>query len=179
MKKYYFLLFLFCAFASCKMNSTLDLGFTNQMQAYEPKFMELSEKVSYVDRNLSVTDLRYPKDLAELSKYSGSDASFQGNYRNMMAQRDAIRKEFTTEKQKFSKLITDFNDFRNRVMQNQVNGEEAKKEFDGIMKNYGTSITKLDDVKQRIVHNIEDHNRLTRNLALSVNVYTNFNIDPH
>lgn len=166
-----------------------DLAFVNQVLTIEPKWMDLTDKVSYIDRNLQIVDLRYDKDFAELSKFSTSapkdstgkviSSSFSDGYKKMQNQKNEIKKEFKTLQDGFVKTRYAFEEWKNKVTQNKINGKTGKADYERYNKEYTTLNKKVEDLKTRLVHNIEDHNRLTRAVALSANNYTNYNIDPH
>lgn len=166
-----------------------DLAFVNQVLTIEPKWMDLTDKVSYIDRNLQVTDLRYDKDYMELGKLSTSapkdstgkviSSSFGDGYKKMQNQKNEIKKEFKTTQERFVKTRYAFEEWKNKVTQNKIDGKSGKGEYEKYNKEYAELNKKMEDLKVRLVHNIEDHNRLTRAVALSANNYTNYNIDPH
>ncbi|MEL6192350.1 MAG: hypothetical protein AAFR66_09880, partial [Bacteroidota bacterium] len=57
-----------------------DLALVNQIKRLEPQWMELSEKVSFIDRNLGITQRRYVEDLEVINQrmrktYGGESVS--------------------------------------------------------------------------------------------------------
>ena len=44
----------------------VDITFVNQVKIFEPQWIDLSEKFSFVQRNLDLTEKRYDQDLAQV-----------------------------------------------------------------------------------------------------------------
>ena len=81
---------------------SVDLSLINQVKRFEPEWMNLSETVSFVDRNLRITHQRYDADFKEIDPFISDPNSNERNslfglrsqYMNMVKDRDKLQETF-------------------------------------------------------------------------------------
>ncbi len=168
-------------FAGCGRE---DLALVNQIKRLEPQWMELSEKVSFIDRNLGITQRRYVEDLEVINQrmrktYGGESVSnLRNQYKNVISERDEIKERFEKEKSSFVETVYGFNEWENKVMKNKIDEEEAYQTLATYQDFYTEANSNIDDLFNDLVSNINSHNSILRNLSRQLNLYTNFDIDP-
>ncbi|MEM9935880.1 MAG: hypothetical protein AAF824_19805 [Bacteroidota bacterium] len=161
-----------------------DLSLINQIKRLEPQWMELSEKVSFIDRNLGITQRRYVADLEVINErmrktYGGEKVSnLRSQYRNVISERDGIKERFTQEKGAFVETVYGFNEWENKVMKNKIDEEEAYQTLATYQDSYTQINSNIDALYNDMVNNINSHNAILRSLSRELNLYTNFDIDP-
>ena len=164
-------------------SSTSDLAFVNDVKTFEPKWMDLSETLSYIGRNILVTDNRYNKDLSDIKAATkgaaiGDMEDLLRQYRNMTTMQHEIKKRYENQKELFTKSVHAYNDFENKVMKNKLSLDKAKKNFENFKQQYEDLAEDITKSHADIVRNIEEHNALTRKMVQVSGTYTNFDIDP-
>ncbi|MEO0898242.1 MAG: hypothetical protein AAFY71_17655 [Bacteroidota bacterium] len=157
-----------------------DLSLINQVKRFEPEWMSLSEKVTFMDRYLRVTSRRYVEDLQEVDPLispSNSEAyGLKNQYKTMMDEQTAIATDFDARKAEFAKAVAEFNEWQNKLMKNKLATEEAAQEFINWQKKEENLATGIDKLQNDLIKNIEKHNSLMRRIARSLKIYTNYDI---
>ncbi|MCI4669368.1 MAG: hypothetical protein MRZ79_14630 [Bacteroidia bacterium] len=167
-------LFLFTACGSS------DLSLINEVKRFEPEWMNLSEKVTFVDRYLRITEKRYEADLNEvdplISGTSSEAYQLKNQYKSMMNEQKVIMDNFAKQKEEFSKAVSEFNVWQNKLMKNKLAIEKAKVEFDTFKDRHNQLTNSITDHQNELVKNIERHNSLMRRITRELKVYTNYDI---
>lgn len=161
-----------------------DLSLINDAKRFEPEWMSLSEKVSFIDRYLRVTERRYPLDLGEVEPYINKSAnnersrmySLKSQYDNMRDERDEIAKTFKGQKQDFVQTVKDFNEWHNKLMRNDLDEEAAREELTSFMNQHRDLKNAISQTEADLTKNIELHNSLLRRMTTTLGVFTNFDI---
>ena len=103
---------------------SVDLSLINQVKRFEPEWMNLSETVSFVDRNLRITHQRYDADFKEIDPFISDPNSNERNslfglrsqYMNMVKDRDKLQETFDLQKDEFIQTVAEFNEWQNKLM---------------------------------------------------------------
>lgn len=167
--------------ASC---ATTDLAFVNEVKTFDPRWMDLSEKFRYVKRNLELTEVRYQKDLdqiSELFKASGKSSRFSGmksTYNEMVDERDKILEDFDSQMAEFEKTVYEFNEWENKLMRNDLDPEQAKQDFFEFKNTHGVLLGEIDELQTRLIKNIESHNSVIRRMTQALGIHTSYELDP-
>jgi chromosome segregation ATPase len=163
-----------------------DLSLLNQVKRFEPEWMKLSEKVMYIDRNLRIAQRRYQEDFETINPYL-SDPNFdertqlyglRSQYRNVMSDRDELQKQFDRSRQAFVSSVESFNDWQNKLMQGKLETETARQELADYQRQYEELYKEIDGQQSEVIANIETHNRILRQIASALGLFTNFDINP-
>lgn len=183
--RFFFPLGLICVllvFGSCQ---SVDLSFVNQVKRFGPQWMVLSEKLSFIERNLSITERRYLKDLesvnGRLRRYQPAESSaVYGNinrYRSTIAERDKIKTQFEADKKAFVEKVQAFNAWENKLMKHKLDMDSANQSFETYQEDYQTLFKSIDALQQSTIENIEQHNLILRSLTRDLGMFENFDIE--
>lgn len=163
-----------------------DLSLLNQVKRFEPEWMKLSEKVMYIDRNLRIAKRRYQEDYETINPYL-SDPNFdertqlyglRSQYRNVMSERDELQGKFDASRQEFVSAVESFNDWQNQLMQGKLETEAAREKLAEYQRQYEVLYQEIDEQHSTVIANIETHNRILRQIAGALGLFTNFDINP-
>ena len=164
---------------------SVDLSLINQVKRFEPEWMNLSETVSFVDRNLRITHQRYDADFKEIDPFISDPNSNERNslfglrsqYMNMVKDRDKLQEKFDTQKEDFITTVAEFNEWQNKLMKKKLDQDKAKIELDEFQKKHETLATEISKTQDELIRNIESHNSLLRRITSSLKLYTNYDIN--
>lgn len=164
---------------------SVDLSLVNQVKRFEPEWMSLSEKVSFIDRNLRITHQRYDKDLEEVNPFISDPGTAERNdlygmrsqYRNMIAERDAIQKKFDDSKTNFVTSVNEFNEWQNKLMKKRLDQDKARIQLQEYRRTYQALYKEVDDLQNQLMQNINQHNSLLRQITSALKLYTNYDIN--
>ena len=163
-----------------------DLSLLNQVKRFEPEWMKLSEKVMYIDRNLHITQRRYQEDFEAINPYL-SDPNFdertqlyglRSQYRNLMTDRDELQEKFEATRKEFVSSVESFNDWQNQLMQGKLETAAAREKLAAYQRKYEELYEEIDKQQSEVIANIETHNRILRQIASALGLFTNFDINP-
>lgn len=162
-----------------------DLSLVNQVKRFEPEWGAVSEKVTFMDRNLRLSRRRYPQDLEELKPHilRATDArrsellGLQQQYQDMMRERDDIQQRFEAQKSRFLGEINKFNDWENSLSQGLVSRDAANRDFAEFRATHQELKVEFDKLQTELIRNLEKHNTLARRLSTMLELYTNYTIE--
>jgi hypothetical protein len=162
-----------------------DLSLVNQVKRFEPEWGAVSEKVTFMDRNLRLSRRRYPQDLEELKPHilRTTDArrseliGLQQQYQDMMRERDDIQQRFEAQKSRFLGEIEKFNEWENSLSQGFVSRDAATRDFAEFRAIHQELKTEFDKLQTELIRNLEKHNTLARRLSTMLELYTNYTIE--
>ena len=177
------LLLLALALAGCESGN---LSLLNEVKRFEPEWMNLSERITFIDRNLDLTERRYEADLAALNEQANQSevearsrlSGLRSQYRNMMGERDEIKVTFAELQTRFREQREAFNQWENRLMQGKVEEGEARGTFMLFQQQYDQLMEEADALQAQLIRNIEQHNSLVKQFTRELGVYSNYTIDP-
>jgi len=157
-----------------------DLSLINEVKRFEPEWMNLSEKVTFMDRYLRITEQRYQEDLSEVSPMISGTSSeayqLKNQYKSMMEERDAIAGDFKDKKKDFTDAVSEFNVWQNKLMKDKLAIEKAKVQFETYQQRHAQLTQSITTIQDRLIKNIEEHNSLMRRMSRTLKVYTNYDI---
>lgn len=168
-----------------------NLALINQVKTQESRWTDLHEKLGKVERDLTQTAKKYPEHFMDLRKYalnpkdlpdsiaSSKNSTFDLQYKKMSIERTRLEVQYATLRNRFNKDINVFNDWQNKLMKNKLSESDAKKTFGELQKNFQTLNTETDSLQVKLIRNIRLHNTLTRDYAVTVGNFNNFNIEPN
>lgn len=165
---------------------SVDLSLVNQVKRFEPEWMNLSEKVTYIDRNLGITHRRYDSDFEETSRYISDPAmnertqlyGLRSQYKNMVSERDAIEARFDIQKKKFVETVNEFNRWQNALMKRKLEQGNVKTKFVEFKQTHSELRTEMDEIQTDLIRNIEEHNSILKRITSALKLYTNYDISP-
>lgn len=162
-----------------------DIRLVNKVKTFEPKWAELNDKLTYLDRNLDIAEDRFEKDFAELEGMLGQvpdslrDRTYRKNlarYDTLVMQRDTIRSIYTVSKEECGTNIEDYNEWEKKVMDGSIDSSEG----DTTLKAYKEVHARLDHSTDSVTQVLEtafaDHNSILRDLARRIGIFQNFDI---
>ncbi|WNJ16129.1 hypothetical protein [Pontibacter sp. G13] len=183
-RQIYLLLLLFCAtlLAGCGSDN---LTLINKVKRFEPEWMNLSEQVTFIERNLKITEKRYPEDLRDVEPYITNPATSQRNsmyglksqYMNMMEERDDLATRFEEAKASFTQQVNDFNFWQNELMHDKLDEAQAVPQLDQFKKDHAELSDEISRIQNQLIRNIESHNSLMRRITEALRLYTNYDIN--
>ncbi|GAB4410453.1 MAG: hypothetical protein OHK0039_14850 [Bacteroidia bacterium] len=161
-----------------------DLSFINEVKRFDPEWMSLSNKVSFLDRYLRLTERRYAQDLQEINPYLSDPATtertnlqgMRSQYRNMMEERDQLAAAFVEEKKTFVETVERFNTWQTRLMKNRLDMDEAPADLQAFQQDYRELSESITAMQNKLILNIEQHNALMRRITGAAGLYTNYEI---
>ena len=159
--------------------SSQDLAMINEVKRFEPQWMDLSEKVTAMQRTLRITELRYPKDLEIIKseRGNGDTDNLLSQYRQLSRQRTEIHERFKTQKEALTKQVMAFNEWETDLMKNRLDEYEARKMFNDFRQEYQTLVSEMDAIHGEMIRNIEMRNSVATQLGKKLDLYQNFTID--
>lgn len=178
-----FPLLLLALTAAC---GSSDITLLNEVKRFEPEWTRLSATVTDIKANLRLTEGRYAEDLKDIKPYladlrtgpRSELADMRSRYSNMMTERDSIQQKFQRELARFEEEVYGFNLWVNDLMRDKVDPNMARDKFDLYQRRYYALEEVMNDLYQRLIANIEEHNALMRRMAAAVNLYGNYEITP-
>jgi chromosome segregation ATPase len=161
-----------------------DLSLINQVKRFEPEWMNLSEKVSFINQYLRLTERRYPKDLEEVDPFIKDPGISERNnlmglrsqYRNLMTERDEIQAEFDERQATFIETVERFNEWQTKLMKSKLNESEAPQSFQQFQQDYASLKQAMSESESKLLDNIELHNSILRQITSALKLYTNYDI---
>ncbi|RMG65191.1 MAG: hypothetical protein D6722_16160 [Bacteroidetes bacterium] len=161
-----------------------DLSLINEVKRFDPEWMTLSSKVSFIDRYLRITARRYQADFDEVDPYISDPATtersnlygLRSQYRNMMQDRDKLETRFGKTKEAFVSAVESFNDWQTQLMKGRLDEDEARQEFVGIKAGYDSLAVDLNQLQDDLIRNIEQHNALMNRITRAVDIHASFEI---
>ena len=165
---------------------SVDLSLINEVKRFEPEWMNLSETVTFIERNLNLTQRRYAKDLKEIEPFIKNPQSNQRNdlyglrsqYENMMEKRDELQSSFDTQKGEFVTTVSDFNAWVNDLMKNKLGEDEAYTSFRDYRQKHEEMKTEMRDLQNNLIKNIQEHNAILKRITGKLKLYSNYDINP-
>ncbi|TAE52038.1 MAG: hypothetical protein EAZ89_09145 [Bacteroidetes bacterium] len=162
-----------------------DLSLVNQVKRFEPEWAYVSEKVTFIDRNLRITHRRYDEDLRQVEPLIGRADSLSrpalhkltSQYQEMARERDDIEKRFEEQKKQFVAQVKEFNDWETRLMKGRISTGSANRQFAEFRTTHQAVKNEMDKLYEELTQNLDRHNALIRQLAEGVNLYTSLAID--
>lgn len=178
MKKAFSAIFLLFGLVFLSGCGSTDITLLNEVKRFEPEWTRLSSTVTTTRANLRLTD-QYDEHLRELDPHlnsAGDLGNLRSQYRNMMVERDSLSARFERELTQFEGEVTSFNEWVNDLMQDNVDEENARVQFDQYRRKYQALNEVMNDLYSRVVKNIALHNSLTRQMSAAVSLYGNYEI---
>jgi len=177
------LLILVFLYTGC---GSVDLSLINEVKRFEPEWMNLSETVIFIERNLNLTQRRYEKDLKEVEPFIKNPKSNERNnlmglrsqYQNVMQQRDEIQTKFEEQKKDFVATVSEFNDWVNRLMKNKLGDDEAYTNFRAYREKHNALKSEMRDLQTELIKNIQEHNTILKQITNKLKLYSNYDINP-
>jgi chromosome segregation ATPase len=173
--------FLFVS-AGC---GSLDIAFINEVKTFEPRWMDMSEKVSFVERNLTAAENRYARDLEEIEAAAEKKAeltadyySLKSQYQEMLSRRDLIRNRFEVQKEQFTGAAYAFNAWQVKLMKKKIDEEQAREDLEQFKAQYSEILLEIDKIQGEVITNVQEHNAILRKLTQLLGVYTTYDMDP-
>ena len=163
----------------------VDLAFMNEVKVFEPKWTILSEKITFIKRHIDITDMRYDADIQQVEKGIGAtDAnrqdelrSLRSRYLKVVEEKDELKEGYSETLESFKATIYAFNDWENRLMQNDLETDEAKLQFVKYQNFYTELYQSVDSLQTQLIKNIERHNSLLQSMTQLMDKDTNFKIE--
>ncbi len=163
----------------------VELAFMNEVKVFEPKWTILSEKITFIKRHISIADMRYESDIKQVEKGIGDlDAgrqdevrSLRNRYRKVIEEKDELKGKFEETLESFKTTIYAFNDWENKLMNNDLDTDEAKLQFAKYQSFYAELYGSIDSLQTDLIQNIERHNSLLKSMTQLMDKDTNFRID--
>lgn len=162
-----------------------DIKLVNKVKNFEPRWATLSEKMSYLDRNLSQAEKRFEKDFEELEGMFGVIAdSLRGRryramlkeYDTLVMERDTIRLVYDADKQKRTESVDEFNDWEKKVMRAEIETEQGLKELKAYKATQSELEARTDSLTVILGNLFGRHNEILRKLSEMMEIYTNYDI---
>ena len=183
--KYTFLPIMILSVLVISSCSSVDLSLVNQVKRFEPEWMNLSETVSFIDRNLRITHQRYEVDFEEIKPFISDPNSNERNslfglrseYMNMVKERDELQDSFDSQKKEFVDIVEDFNVWQNKLMKKKLDQDKAKGELGDFQQKHKELETEINKIQEELIRNIESHNSLLRRITSALKLYTNYDIN--
>ncbi|MEM6263581.1 MAG: hypothetical protein AAGI38_13800 [Bacteroidota bacterium] len=162
-----------------------DVAFINEVKSFEPRWMELSERFTFVDRNLSVTEARYEADLEQVMAFfdqaDGADQNrlntLKARYDKTIDERNELRKSFDELKGSFKETVVAFNDWDNQLMKNKLPKETAAQEFKDFKSKQQELVAEIENIQGNLIQNIGKHNDQLRQMTRLLEIYTSYDIE--
>ncbi len=176
--------FFFSAFQwSCQEG---DIQVINQVKTFEPQWSNLREDLSWLERNIARTETRFEQDILEIRTFQNRLQDtltmrrfflLNKNYDQIVLTRDSIRRIFDITKSKHTHAVEEFHTWEAKVTEGEIAGKDAMarlKEFRGM--HAGIDSTSI-SLRSRLESITRNHNLYLREMAKSVDVFTNFDVE--
>ncbi|MEM6801733.1 MAG: hypothetical protein AAF696_10055 [Bacteroidota bacterium] len=165
---------------------SVDLSLINEVKRFEPEWMNLSETVTFIERNLNLTQRRYAQDFREVEPYIKNPQSNQRNdlyglrsqYNTMVEKRDELQGNFDTQKEDFVSTVSEFNDWVNSLMKNRLGEDEAYSSFKSYKEKHESLKGEMRELQAELIKNIQEHNAILKRITNKLKLYSNFDINP-
>lgn len=177
----YFLILIAFSVLAC---GGVDITFVNKVKIFEPKWIDLSENFSYVQRNLDLTQKRYDEDLSQVeSFFTGAKGNnrvelmnSRNRYREIVAERDELQEAYETKYKTFSDVVYEFNEWENRLMKGKWGDDEARAAFIQYKAQYEEMDKQVLKLQTDLLKNIESHNSILQSMAKRLDIFTNYDM---
>ncbi|MEM7373738.1 MAG: hypothetical protein AAF587_34265 [Bacteroidota bacterium] len=184
MRKVAFLISLFACLLVASSCGPSDLSLINEVKRFEPEWMNLSEKVSFINQHLRITHRRYEQDLNEVNPFISDPGmaersnllGMRSAYKNMMTERDELETRFQDQRLLFIQTVEDFNDWQTKLMKDKISNEDATQGFADFKAQHDQLFAEMTTIEKEVVKNIEKHNALLRRITSALKLYTNYDI---
>lgn len=184
MRKVAFLISLFTCLMLVSACGPSDLSLINEVKRFEPEWMNLSEKVSFINQHLRITHRRYEQDLNEVNPFISDPGmaersnllGMRSAYKNMMTERDELETRFQEQRQLFIQTVEDFNNWQTKLMKDKLSESEASQGFADFQAQHDALSAEMAEIEKEVVKNIEKHNSLLRRITSALKLYTNYDI---
>jgi len=161
-----------------------DNVFVNEVKTFEPRWMDLSETVAFIDRNLAVAERNYDtgyQTMKEKAKVGGANAiaefnSLRSEFNDVIGKRDSIRTHYRKQKKAFTEAVMTFHEWENRLLKNRLDAAAAKQDFKAHKKKYRELEQTMEQLRSDITMNIERHNSVIKRMGRLLGVFSNFDI---
>ena len=162
-----------------------DIRLVNKVKSFSPKWSQLNDKFTGLDRKLKTAEEHFEHDFAEVEGLLGEiDGADKGrDYRKMLDEyqeiihvKDTIRTIYKTRKEEYNLVVPQFHDFEKNVTGGDIETEEGMgklKEYRGIHKSINVEI---DSVTTELSASFDKHNRILRDLCSMMEIFRNFDI---
>jgi predicted RNase H-like nuclease (RuvC/YqgF family) len=154
-----------------------DIALLNEVKRFEPEWLDLSETVSYIDRNLRIAGPKYKDHFRELDRHLAADGgSLRSEFRTLMKDQEQIQADFSELKGRFLEQLQAFNKWENKLSQGKIDEGLAKGDFIIMKREYQQLSQDAQKLYKRLNQNVEQHNALAKRIGVQANLYTNFDI---
>ena len=161
-----------------------NIALINKVKRFEPQWMNLSEKATFIEQKLSITRRRYPKDLdtiePQMRNVSGNRQTsvygLRSQYRNIMVEREKLEKQFVSELEGLEGEVEKFNEWVNRLMKGKFELGLAEKRLSEFESSHQRLKQEMDGIEKALIKNIQEHNSVLKQLGQQLRVYNNFDI---
>lgn len=162
-----------------------DIRLVNKVKTFDPKWADLNDKLSYLDRNLDIAEERFEADFAEIDGMLGEipDSLRGRKYRTMLKDydtliisRDTIRHIFEATKAEYGTRIQTFHEWEKLVMDGSVTSDPGLDTLAVFRKAHKRMEHVTDSVTTVLATSFEEHNRILRQLAVLMGIFQNFDI---
>ena len=162
-----------------------DIKLVNKVKSFEPKWATLSEKMSYLDRNLKQAEKRFEKDFAELEGMLGViESSKKGkryrgmlkDYDTLVVHLDTLRIMLEEDKDNRNSAVTEFNDWEKKVMGADIGTEAGLEELIVFKMTQSQLENRTDSLTGVLDGLFTEHNLILKNLSEMMEIYANYDI---
>ncbi|MEO0582802.1 MAG: hypothetical protein AAF135_11310 [Bacteroidota bacterium] len=158
-----------------------DLSLINDVKRFEPEWMNLSEKVIFLDRYLEITGKEYEAHISEVSPLISESGTsellrLRRDYKKMSEERETIEEKFRGQQANFEDEVKAFHSWQNRLMKGKLDEDRAKTQFTDFQASYNSLNTSLTDLQDRLIRNIENHNSIMGKIASKVMPHSSYDI---
>jgi len=158
-----------------------DLSLINDVKRFEPEWMNLSEKVIFLDRYLEITGKEYEAHISEVSPLISESGTsellrLRRDYKKMSEERETIEEKFRSQQANFEDEVKAFHSWQNRLMKGKLDEDRAKAQFTDFQASYNSLNTSLTDLQDRLIRNIENHNSIMGKIASKVMPHSSYDI---
>ncbi len=177
-----YLIALMLTFSACNKP---DIRLVNRVKSFSPKWSQLNDKFTNLDRNLNTAEEHFEADFAEVEGLLGEIAdSLKGrNFRKMLDEyqeiiqvKDSIRSFYDSTKTEYSLVVPEFHDFEKVVTGGDIGSEEGMEELKKYRSIHKTMSLGVDSVTTELSASFDKHNRVLRELCSMMEIFRNFDI---
>ncbi len=162
----------------------VDNSFVNKVKIFEPKWIDLSERFSYLQRNLDLAEKRYGSDLSQVEALFTSVSAeervelsnLRSQYREMVKEKDEIQDDYEKKVAGFTELVYGFNDWENKLMKGKLKEDKARADFIIYQQEYERLDQEVRDLQTKLLKNMERHNSILESMVKRLGIFTNFDI---
>lgn len=176
------LIALILTFSACNKP---DIRLVNRVKSFSPKWSQLNDKFTNLDRNLKTAEEHFEQDFAEVEGLLGEIAdSLKGrDYRKMLDEykeiihvKDTIRSYYDSTQTQYSLIVPEFHDFEKAVTGADIESEEATVKLKDYRAIHKTLDAGIDSVTVELSGSFDKHNRVLRELCSMMEIFRNFDI---